>query len=94
MDQLRRTNENIAYELNVQKDRHQSDLNAKLDARRERKKLESRRVAQEVAAKRLLAEQEKQMEKMNEGKLVEGLQKLSPADIANLTLEEQVQWDD
>ncbi|XP_033646870.1 uncharacterized protein LOC117306372 isoform X1 [Asterias rubens] len=89
MDQLRRTNENIAYDLNIQKDRHESDLNAKLDARRERKKMEARRVAQEVAAKRLLAEQAKQMDKMNEGKLVEGLQSLSPAEIADLSLEEQ-----
>ena len=90
MDQLHRTNENIAYDLNIQKDRHESDLNAKLDARRERKKMEARRVAQEVAAKRLLAEQAKQMDKMNEGKLVEGLQSLSPAEIADLSLEEQV----
>ena len=91
MDQLRRANENIAYELGVQRDRQETDLNAKLNARRERKKVEARRLAQEDAAKRLLAEQEKQREKLNEGKLVEGLQKsLSPADMADLTIEEQV----
>ncbi|XP_022100041.1 trichohyalin-like [Acanthaster planci] len=89
MDQLRRTNENIAYELGVQRDRQEADLSAKLNARRDRKKLEARRLAQEDAAKRLLAEQEKQREKLSEGKLVEGLQSLSPADMADLTIEEQ-----
>ena len=86
---MRRQNEAIAHELATQKDRQEADLQAKLMSRRAKKQLEARRLAEEATAQRILAEQEKLVDK-DGGDGFDGLQEMSAAKIAELSMEEQV----
>ncbi|XP_033122761.1 uncharacterized protein LOC117121631 [Anneissia japonica] len=84
MDQMRRENENVQYELSVQRDRQEADLKAKIQSRQERKQRDLQRMAEEEAAQRFLAEQEKQVQQ-DDLNLTSGLQ----VNLEDLSIEEQ-----
>ena len=90
MDQIRRQNEKVSHELSVQKERQEADLQAKLESRRAKKRSEARRLAEEAAAQRILSEQQKLVGKDGGSGGLDDLQKLTPAKIAEMSMEEQV----
>ena len=90
MDQLRRDNENIEYELGVQREQQSSNMDAKLAARRNRRKQDMHRVAEEEAAQRILKEQEKSVGKEGGAFSVMGVAEDTPINMAELSMEEQV----
>ncbi|XP_071497013.1 uncharacterized protein [Diadema antillarum] len=92
MGQLRRDNENIDYELSVQRDQQSSNMNAKLAARRNKRKQDMQRVAEEAAAQRILKEQEKSVGKEPGdagGFSIMGVAEDTPINMAELSMEEQ-----
>ena len=86
---MRRQNKAIAPELATQKDRQEVDLQAKLMGRHAKKQVEATCLAEEATAQRILAEQEKLVDK-DGGDGLDGLQEMSAAQIPDLSMEEQV----
>ncbi|XP_071958404.1 uncharacterized protein [Antedon mediterranea] len=84
MDQMRRDNESIHYELGVQRDRQESELKAKIQSRQQRRQKDFQRIAEEEAAQRFLTEQQKQVHQ-DDVNLTSGLQ----VNMNDLSIEEQ-----